>query len=134
MYFRKAFRSSGANAAATIALAGLGTSAKRSAGGDSVVRMAKVFAGRDSVPDKLFELLDLRKPPFIRAGPDDLSAKAHFEYTPRTGYQSDFADLTLECGQEFLGHPGRPQKPTALGAVRDFNPRSVGRHSVQCNS
>jgi len=50
--------------------------------------MAQVFAGRDSVPDKLFELLDLRKPPFIRAGPDDLNAKAHFEYTPVPGIRA----------------------------------------------
>src|SRR5258705_11340216 len=96
--------------------------------------MAQVSAGRDAVADDLFELFDLRKPSFVLTRPDDLRAKADFEYTSGARYQSDFSDFALECGQEFLCHPGSPQQPTALRTVLDLYSRTVGHHVVQFNS
>ena len=87
--------------------------------------MPESLARRDSVSHELLEFLDVREPTLCGSRPDRRAIDAYVEDAAASGNQHDAADLRFERRQQLLGHPGRPQQPTTLGAVFDFDAGAV---------
>lgn len=90
--------------------------------------MAEVFAGSDAVADELLEFLDVRESAGGCARPEKHSVRANVKDPAGSGDEGELADVILERGEQFLGHPGSPEEPTALGAVFDFDARTLRCH------
>ena len=85
--------------------------------------MAQVSTGGDPVTDELFEFLYLRKSSVDRPRPNHVLVYPDIEHATSAGHEYQFAYFVRESRQEFLCHPRRPEQPTALSAIFDFDPR-----------
>src|SRR5262245_48403362 len=87
------------------------------------ITMAEVLIRRDAISDQPLQLLRLRETPLPLTGEDRLPIKPNFKNPARARDQRHLADAVLKSSQQFLRHPRRPQEPTALSAVFDFQAR-----------
>lgn len=92
--------------------------------------MPQVLAWGNTVPDKLFQLLDIREAAHILSGPDDFAVHPDFKYSACCGRERDAPDLVLKRRQQLLSHPRRAQHPTALGTIPDVDLRSACVHNL----
>ena len=85
------------------------------------IGVAQVSSWCDPVPHELLEFLHLRESPCFLSGPDNFVVDSDLEDAAFARDKGYLVGFVLEGCEEFLSHPAGPQKPTALGAVGDFN-------------
>jgi hypothetical protein len=68
--------------------------------------MSEGFLRRNMVAYPLLEFTGVWKAPFFLARPHDLATDAHNEHATASRDKRHATQIILECGEEFLCHPG----------------------------
>ena len=89
--------------------------------GPLLLRVAEGLFRRGMVADALLQFGDLGEAPLGLARPDERAVDADLENATGTGDKGDACQLLLEGGEEFLRHPRRPEQPSTLPAILDFD-------------
>jgi hypothetical protein len=87
------------------------------------VDVPQIAAGREAIAHALLQGFDVGKAAVAPAFPNYVSVDLDLKRAAGGGAKRHFADLFAEGREELLRHPGGPQKPMALRAIGDGDPR-----------
>lgn len=89
--------------------------------------MTKLSLAAQRLRNLLLQLLDLGETPLPLIREHHRTLYPNDEYPAPSWSQGHLAELSVECAQQFLGHPGGAQQEAAPAAVLDLDSRS-SRH------